>query len=613
MNKRTKERTNEGMDRRDFLKGAALVGAGVVGAGALAACSPGAETDGGGASNAPSGGGAGTTTPAASGSTAAWRTAPQPIAGGEIVEEYSADVVVVGAGHAGIAAAREAAEQGKSVILLDLAEEGAHMAMGNAAGCLNSKYLLNKGIKSIDPIEFYNNWQINTNNGAQPALIMKYAQNSGDANDWFWIDVATEEQLATTTVQFWPRNATERSKMLDNVGLHKFWSSSIDMYGEYSTTVAHNLNIDIIKAKGSQCFTGMHGEQLVTGSGGEVTGVIAKGAAGYVKFSSKAVVLATGGFGGNPEMREDLLHDLYYEQVEGQDNISTMMMDGDGSGIAMAYWIGAKIEEGRTIATMDGRTPWINGTPAMSPSIGYPQGIWLDASGNRFENEFWGPIEFRHRSILVKNRDRFYGVYDSKLADYMEYVPPSHGTTDPTPENLQAVRDAQQAAIEAGSAGYALVSNGFFGETEQMFWYGAATLEDAVGFIDADDKVKQNILNSVKRYNGYVDAKADAEFGRDPAVLFPIKEGPFFVQVIDKNSSIGNLMVTMGGLIVDGEQRVLGDDWLPIPGLFASGNCAGGRFGDDYFSPIYGVSLGICVTLGRECGRSVVQYLNGEL
>ena len=542
-----------------------------------------------------------------------WRIPPAAIADSEIIEEYTADAIVVGAGHAGIAAAREIAEQGKSVILIDEQADGNHRALGNAAGCLNSKYLLNKGVKPIDPIEFYNNWMLNCNNGAQPGLIMKYAQNSGEANDWFWIEVADEEQLATTTVQFWPRNDTERSKMLDNVGPHKFWSSSIDMYGGYSTTVAHNLNIEIIQARGGQFFPGMHGEQLVVDSGGVVTGVIAKGDAGYFKFSGKAVILTTGGFGGNFGMRMDLLDDLYYQQVDGQDSLSTMIMDRDGSGIAMAYWIGAKIEEGRTIATMDGRTPWMNGTPAMSPSIGYPQGIWLDATGNRFENEFWGPIEFRHRSILVKNRELFYGVYDSKLADYMEYVPPSHGTTDPTPQGLQSIRDAQDEAVAAGKDGYAIVTRGMFGETEQLFWYGAETLEEAVSYINADDKVKQNILASVERYNGYVDAKADQEFGRDPAVLFPIKEGPFFVQVV-KSNSIGNLMVTMGGLIVDHEQRVIGGDrWLPIEGLFASGNCTGGRFGDDYFSPIYGVSLGICVTLGRECGRSVLKYLDGTL
>ena len=76
---------------------------------------------------------------------------------------------------------------------------------------------------------------------------------------------------------------------------------------------------------------------------------------------------------------------------------------------------------------------------------------------------------------------------------------------------------------------------------------------------------------------------------------------------------MGNFLVTLGGLIVDGDQRVLGEDWMPIPGLFATGNTTGGRFGWDYFSPSYGVSVGYATTLGRECGKSVEQMLKGEL
>jgi succinate dehydrogenase/fumarate reductase flavoprotein subunit len=594
-----------GISRRRFLQSAGIGTLGALGAGALAACSPVTDTGDTG----------GTNTPAASGTAAAWRTAPTPVTDSEIVREYSADVVVVGAGHAGIAATREATEQGKSAILLDMLPEGAHTAMGNAAGCLNSNYLLDKGIDSIDPIEFYNNWQLNTNNGAQPTLIMKYAQNSGEACDWFIVEMASADEMESTTTQYWPRNSQTRSKMMDGIGPHKFWSSSIDLYGMdvLSMTDIHNRNIEKIQQLGGQHFPGTHGEYLVQDNDGAVTGVIAKTDEGYVKFNASAVVIATGGFGGNEDMCQDLLKDLYYAFVEG-DKASTMNMDGDGSGIAMAYWIGARIEEGRTIATMDGRTPWIGASPGLSLAIGHPQGIWLDEKGRRFENEFWGPIEFRHRSALNRNRELFYAVYDSKLTDYMEYVVPSHGTKDPTSEYLQVVKAAMDAAVVAGAAGYQVESEGGpMGSSKDWFWYGANTLEEVVGYLDADAKVKQNILDSVKKYNSYVDAKADQEFGRDPAVLFPIKDGPFFVQVIDHDSSIGNLMVTMGGLIVNGDQQVLGANWKPIKGLFASGNATGGRFGDDYFSPIFGVSLGICMTLGRECGRSVVQYLNGEL
>ena len=160
-------------------------------------------------------------------------------------------------------------------------------------------------------------------------------------------------------------------------------------------------------------------------------------------------------------------------------------------------------------------------------------------------------------------------------------------------------------AVQAGSAGVQV-------EDPTSFWYGAESLEELVSFIDADEKVKQNILTSIERYNALCKEGKDQDYGREPSLMFPIEQGPFFLQVIDHDSSIGNLMCAMGGLIVDGDQKVLGDQFNPVPGLFATGNCSGGRFGEDYFTPLFGASIGMCITLGRECGKSVVDYLNEE-
>jgi hypothetical protein len=143
-----------------------LSAAGIATLGTLAACSPQvASTDDTPANNATAG------DTAVEG--AAWRSPTAPVTADEITATHSNDVVVVGAGHAGIAAARKVAEEGKSVILLNKWPEGSHMAIGNAAGALNSTYLLDKGIDPIDPIEFYNNWQLNTNNGGRSVCLWK--------------------------------------------------------------------------------------------------------------------------------------------------------------------------------------------------------------------------------------------------------------------------------------------------------------------------------------------------------------------------------------------------------------------------------------------------------
>lgn len=111
----------------------------------------------------------------------------------------------------------------------------------------------------------------------------------------------------------------------------------------------------------------------------------------------------------------------------------------------------------------------------------------------------------------------------------------------------------------------------------------------------------------------YTHEGRDLEFGRAAEVLFPVENGPFFLQVVQENALIANYMVTMGGLYVDAEQRVLGEEFLPIHGLFATGNTTGGRFGRDYFTPTNGVSIGMAVCLGRECGKSVQRQLEGKI
>ena len=63
----------------------------------------------------------------------------------------------------------------------------------------------------------------------------------------------------------------------------------------------------------------------------------------------------------------------------------------------------------------------------------------------------------------------------------------------------------------------------------------------------------------------------------------------------------------MGGLLTDENQNVLGQDFTPIPGLFATGNCCGRRFGPQYSTPTAGVSIGIAITLGREAGKEAAK------
>jgi succinate dehydrogenase/fumarate reductase flavoprotein subunit len=237
---------------------------------------------------------------------------------------------------------------------------------------------------------------------------------------------------------------------------------------------------------------------------------------------------------------------------------------------------------------------------------GYPQGIWLDSNGERYCNEYWGPIEFRGRPALQMNRDGFFAIYDSKLPEYLQYSVPSHGSTYASDENIASIEEELANALAAGSEG---VEGHDLSATYTR--YAAETLDELLDLVSDDDTVKANIKASIDRYNELCEKGSDDDFGREGELMFPIKEGPFYCDI--KPSEIGWMMCTCGGLVINGEQQVLDEYYHPIKGLFASGNCASGRFGTEYFTPTPGVSLGTTIVLGRECGKSVEKFLNGEI
>lgn len=518
-----------------------------------------------------------------------WKDAPDPIPDSEIAETYDADVVVVGHGYAGLNACRYLAAQGVNVILIESQAEDKYQAMGNEAGTPNASVLKERGVPEIDPVEYYNNWMLNSGYQANPKLMMKFCQNSGEAMDEY-LSVLSEEELANMTTAFYPPTEHQMS----SVGAFKFWPCTCSFYSqECNQTYIHKKNREKAIEDGAAFFFSMEAQQLVK-DGDAVTGVIAaNGDGNYVKFNAKAVVLAAGGFGANPEMQKDLLTDL--GGCLTPDESFAVLMDSDGRGVQMGYWAGGKLDS-LGIPTMNGKH--------YHP--GYPQGIWLDSNGERYCNEYWGPIEFRGRPALQMNRDGFYAIYDSKLPEYLQYSVPSHGSTYASEENIAGIQEELANAVAAGAEG---VEGHDLSATYTR--YAADTLDELLDMVCQDDTVKANIKASIERYNELCEKGRDDDFGREGELMFPIKEGPFYCDI--KPSEIGWMMCTCGGLVINAEQQVLDEYYHPIKGLFASGNCASGRFGTEYFTPTPGVSLGTTIVLGRECGKSVEKFLKGEL
>lgn len=579
------------LSRRAFL-GLGATAAVAAGAAGLAGCAPQASTAQ--AENASTSTVAGSK---AASSDSGWKTPPAEVT--DFAEERDCDVVVCGHGFAGLTACRELAEEGYKVILVEKQPEDTYAAVGNEFAALNASILKERGVPQIDPVEFFQNWMTITGNYPNQELVMKFAQNSGEASDWYLSDL-TDDDFASMTTAFFPK--TEHQ--LDNIGPIKFWPSVCSFYGqECNQTKIHGYNREAAKKAGAEFLFGTEALYVIM-EDGKVAGLAAKNADGNLKLNCKAVVIACGGFGGNPEMLADLIPDMQGALVGGE-QLSSMSAN-DGRGVQMAYWAGAHLE---TVPV-----PGMNfrGLSVPGKMNCLPQAVWIDENGKRFCNEYYATSEQRGLSTVFKSRKTKFAVCDDNFTTYRQYTIPQHAGFTASEENIASLRESLDKAYAKFKGTYeepegAGDDKGGMGPVTTIDFIADDTLEGLAKQMGLEGEAVTSFVKTIEDYNDYCVAGADQEFGRNEAVLFPVNQAPYYACTFDPE--LGETMVTCGGIITDGEQNALDANFEPIPGLYVSGNDCGRRFGYEYITPIPGCSLGMAITLGRECGKSVGAFL----
>lgn len=570
------------LSRRNFLKGLGVVGATTAAATALSACSP-------STSNSEEG----STGEVSQGSN--WKNPPAEVT--DFAQEIDCDVVVCGHGFAGLTACRELAEEGKSVYLVEKQPEDTFAPVGNEFAALNASILKERGVPEIDPVEFFQNWMLITGNYPNQELVMKFAQNSAANTDWYLSDLS-EEDFATMTTAFFPK--TEHQ--LDELSGVKFWPSVCSFYGDCNQKKIHEYNRAAAKANGATFMFGTEAQYVIMNDGA-VAGLVASDANGNIKFNCKAVVIACGGFGGNPEMMTDLMPDMAGALV-GEEALSSMSAN-DGRGVQMAYWAGAHLET-RPIPGMN-----MKGLSLPGKMNCLPQAVWIDEDGKRFCNEYYPTSEQRGLATVYRSRKTKFAVLDSNFPEYRQYTIPQHAGFTANEENIASLQESLDTAYAKFQGTYVepeeKEGEQSQGPVTQVEYIADDTLEGLAAQLGLEGEAATNFVETINNYNAYCEAGADMEFGRDAKVLFPVKEPPFYACTFDP--VLGETMVTCGGIITDGEQNALDENFEPIAGLYVSGNDCGRRFGYEYITPIPGCSLGMAITLGRECGKSVGKFL----
>lgn len=528
----------------------------------------------------------------------AWRIAPPSIPEEKIARTERAEVVVVGLGYAGTAVVRAAAEGGRSVLGIEAREERKNLMFGSDIASLNSQFLKSRGVPEVDLVEFFNDWQLRCNNRANPRLLMKFCRNSGADFDWM-LEPMSQDFIDKIHV----KHIVPPKHFDGELGGIRYWTGTAFIHKQWgvSTDEVMRENLKLAQKHGARLLYATKGCQLLK-EGDRVIGLVAQEKDGaYVKLlADKAVVLAAGDFSGNVDMVRELCDEL----ITLADADQPLKGAGrDGSGIQMGVWAGGRMAPG-PIAVMGGNYFYANGV------IGNTANLWLDEQGRRFCNEgFGGDMVFSALEGARLPGGRVISVFDSGIFDQLEYQSIGHcamdtSETDPN-ETFSPVLlcSRMEKARAAGREGFSFPGHGFAnGKSNMVTLYAADSFEELAEDLGFSGDGKAAFLASVDRYNTLCRAGRDEDFGKDPRLLFPLEQGPYYA--FSKEMYVGNeFLCTVDGLWTDDEQNVLDGKKRPIPGLYATGNCCGRRWGIQYSTSIAGLSLGMAWTLGAELGK----------
>lgn len=489
-----------------------------------------------------------------------------------------ADVVVVGAGGAGMTAAITAAAEGKSVVIL----ESQSMVGGNsvrATGGMNAgktvyqdenefgesagvektlktaaeKYADNETITALaktvseqwaayqaNPTGYFDSvelMELDTMIGGKgindPELVETLCANSADAIDWLdehGITLHNVSSFGGASVKRIHRPVNAEGKTV-SVG-----SYMIPLLQENCEKAGVKMMLDTTAT------------EILTDANGAAVGVKATGASGEtVTVNAKAVVLASGGFGANLDMVVK-----YKPELKGF--MTTNAPGIQGQGIEMAEAIGA--------ATVDMDQIQIHPTVEANTAALITEGlrgdgaVLINAEGKRFIDE-------------VGTRDVVSAAEIAQTGSYSWLV-------------------VDQAMVDASSVIQGYIKKGYTVTGATYEELGKAMGVDAAAFAETMDK-----------WNGYVEAKNDPDFGRT-SFANPLNTAPYYAVKVT-----AGVHHTMGGLKINANTEVLNEKGEVIPGLFAAGEVTGGVHGANRLG---GNAVADFTVFGRIAGAAASDY-----
>ncbi len=539
-----------------------------------------------------------------------WETPPAAIPDGKIKEKISTEIVIIGCGVAGSAAAASATEAGAKVIVIE--KHSTYNSRGSDNAAIDSNVQKKLGVK-VDKDEVVLALQKYAGNRSDQRLLRLWADNSGRIIDW--ISDMQEAAGYTTTLRYWPEP--------DGFDTRKEYYQQFPLVHNFSGGQAGLVETFMANAKkkGAEFRFNTRAVQLIRKDQGRVTGVIAQDQDGnYIQLNaSKAVILCTGEYGHDYEMMAAYCPNGV-DFAEGSP-YNPPVNTGDGH--KMGMWIGGLMQ------------------PAPHPPLDHTSGgtlgngafLHVNNLGERYENEDTDSGA-NSNSMRRYPGSCYWQIYDAKYQDEVEKMgfgflkgaesnapgggapggagggPPGAAGSAPGggtvgPGSAGAPGGAAPFAAAGPSAGAGGPPGGAGGGAPGGAGgsgappSGEKVQANNIGDLARKMKVPADTLKAtIARYNELCKIGRDLDFGKRSDRLTTIEKPPFYA-----SQALIGFLVALGGFYVNTSLQMLDRDRKPIEGIYCAGNTVGNRFGVDYPLIAPGLSHAFAWTTGYLTGK----------
>ena len=483
------------------------------------------------------------------------------------MKKMEADVIVVAAGPAGLAAAITAGENDLKTLIFEKTNTtggAANMGMGPLG--IDTK-IQKRNFTTITKEKAYASHMEYTHYRVDADLVQTYFEKSAETIEWLE-DMGVE--FAGAYKYFAESEATWHIVKPEN-----------GMIGPRAAGAMVKAMTEKAIELGAEIHLETPVKKLII-EDGKAVGVVAVDKNGYeIEARGKAVVVATGGFGINGEMlKQEFGLNL------GEDFFPFMIPGMMGDGLNMMWDAGAE-KYGANIEMIyqikDNLSYFLLDAVLRQPNL------LINQLGDRFMNEdMMGNTTYTGNAIALQPGNYAYCIMDGNILKYYKKNGPDIFDIVHPEEAFFGFEEEAKRALEDGYDCY----------------FEAETIEELAEKLGIDC---EKLQETIEEYNDMCDENFDAKFNKNPKFMHAITGkgkylvGKFYVAAYG----------TVGGVRINKYCEVMDKNRNKIPGLYSAGSDANTIYGDSYNFTLPGNTMGFAINSGRMAGEAIADYIEG--